>query len=214
MLQSLLKNALFHLIQKPQVLKKYSNLNYKTRQLLQNAAEHEPKANFSSCRSILNCCYINIVFHLFHKVSTCQDALGMESGAISDAQITASSQFTSHYHHAANQGRLHFQQTGIKRGAWSAASNNARQWLQVDLSSHDYRITGVATQGRNSTTPQQWVTKYKLQYSNDAVTFWCYREQGTTTDKVKIAQRLHVQHMRCFVIPPNTAAAQYKYQKK
>ena len=107
----------------------------------------------------------------------------MESGAISDAQITAS----SHYHHAANLGRLHFQQTGSKSGGWSAAANNSGQWLQIDLGSHDYRVTGVATQGRNSNTYKQWVTKYKLQYSNDAVTFWCYREQGITTDKVKIA---------------------------
>lgn len=123
----------------------------------------------------------------------------MESGAISDAQVTASSQQNFQYIHAANHSRLHFQQNGIKAGGWSAATNNSHQWLQVDLGSHDYKVTRIATQGRHSTNYQQWVTKYKLQYSNDAMTFWYYREQGMTTDKVKIAQRLNVQHMCCFV---------------
>ena len=113
----------------------------------------------------------------------------MESGALSNAQITASSQRSSHYIQAANHSRLHFQENGIKAGGWSAATNDSRQWLQVDLGSHDYRVTRVATQGRHSTTYYEWVTKYKLQYSNNAMTFWYYREQGMTTDKVNIVQR-------------------------
>ena len=122
----------------------------------------------------------------------------MESGAISDAQITASSQLSGYT--AANHSRLRFQETGMKAGGWSAATNNSHQWLQIDLGSHDYRVTRVGSQGRHSTIFQQWVTKYKLQYSNHAVTFWYFREQGMTTDKVKIAQRLNVQYMCCFVI--------------
>ena len=125
----------------------------------------------------------------------------MESGAITDAQISASSQYSSLYIHAANHSRLHFQKNGINTGGWSAAMNNERQWLQVDLGSYDNRVTRIATQGRHSTIHQQWVTKYKLQYNNDAMTFWYYREQGMTTDKVKIAQRLSVQHMR-LILPP------------
>ena len=124
----------------------------------------------------------------------------MESGAITDAQISASSQYSSLYIHAANYSRLHFQGNGINVGGWSAATNNSRQWLQVDLGSYDNRVTRIATQGRHSTSKQQWVTKYKLQYSNDGMTFWYYSEPGMTTNKVKIAQRLSVQHMCCFVI--------------
>ena len=123
----------------------------------------------------------------------------MESGAITDGQISASSQFSYLYIHAAKYSRLHFQENGIKMGGWSAATNNGRQWLQVDLGSYDNRVARIATQGRHSTTHQQWVTKYKLQYSNDAMTFWYYKEQGMTTTKVKIAQRLSVQHVCCFV---------------
>ena len=124
----------------------------------------------------------------------------MESGAITDAQISASSQYSHLYNiHAANHSRLNFQENGIKMGGWSAAVSNGRQWLQVDLGSHDNRVTRIATQGRHSTAQQQWVTKYKLQYSNDAMTFWYYKEQGMTANKVKITQRLNVQHMCCFV---------------
>jgi len=121
----------------------------------------------------------------------------MESGTISDAQITVSSQYS--FNHAANHSRLHFQQNGIEAGGWSAAMSDSHQWLQIDLGSYDYRMTRVATQGRHSTTYQEWVTKYKLQYSDDAMTFWYYREQGMTTDKVKIVQRFNVQHMYCVV---------------
>ncbi|XP_078354170.1 uncharacterized protein LOC144638790 isoform X2 [Oculina patagonica] len=109
----------------------------------------------------------------------CQDAVGMESGAILDAKITASTEWSEN--HAAKQGRLNFQQTGSKAGAWVAGTNDVNQWLQVDLGSQHFRVMGVATQGRNVWS--QWVTRYKLQYSNDEVSFRCYIEQGQTTDK-------------------------------
>ena len=100
----------------------------------------------------------------------------MESGAISDKQITASSQLD--VNHTAIQGRLNF-----KTGSWSAVKNDSSQWLQVDLDSQRIRVTRVATQGRNDAT--QWVTKYKLQYSNDGMNFQYYRERGQSADKVK-----------------------------
>ena len=107
----------------------------------------------------------------------------MENGAISDAQITASSKWDAN--HAPFQGRLHFHfHVNPKVGSWSALKNDLLQWLQVDLGSHYFKVTRAATQGRNAYS--QWVTKYKLQYSNDGVNFLYYREQGQNTDKVKI----------------------------
>jgi len=114
----------------------------------------------------------------------CWQALGMESGAISDKQIKASSQWDSN--HAPFQGRLHFQRISFKAGSWSAGKNDLHQWLQVDLGSQYSKVTRVATQGRNAYN--QWVTKYKLQYSNDGVTFQYYRERGETVDKVQYTQ--------------------------
>jgi len=110
----------------------------------------------------------------------------MENGAISDGQISASSEFNAD--HAATQGRLHFQASlnPGKTGSWSAHTKDANQWLQVDLNSKDTKVTRVATQGRNGYEYNggQWVTKYKLQYSDDGVNFQYYKEQGQTTDQV------------------------------
>ena len=113
----------------------------------------------------------------------------MESGAISDSQISASSQYDAN--HAAIQGRLNFQETSGKAGAWVPAYNDGNPWLQVDLGNQLTNVTRVATQGRNyNQWPRgphnQWVTKYKLQYSDDGVNFQYYREQGQPTDKVKL----------------------------
>ncbi len=104
----------------------------------------------------------------------------MASGAITDGQITASSEHSDN--HAAIQGRLNLKQTGDKRGAWSAGRNDANQWLQIDLIGQ-YRVTRVAAQGRNDYN--QWVKTYKLQYGDDGTNFQYYRTQGQNTDKVK-----------------------------
>ena len=105
----------------------------------------------------------------------------MESGAILDSQISASSEWDSN--HAAQQARLHFVQTVHRTGAWSARSNDLNQWLQVDLL-NTTRVSGVATQGRNGCPCDQWVTKYKLQYSEDGQAFKFYRRSGDKSDTV------------------------------
>ena len=105
----------------------------------------------------------------------------MESGAISDAQITASSQYSDH--HAARQARLNFKSSGIKRGGWTARYIDINQWLQVDLGSYT-TLTRVATQGRNGYG--QWVTRYRLQYSDDGVNFHFYKELGGSSAKVSL----------------------------
>ena len=105
----------------------------------------------------------------------------MENGAILNGQMTASSEWDAN--HAAIQGRLNFQGNQKKKGSWSARSNNNDQWLQVDLGSEDTKVARVATQGRYDYP--QWVTKYKLAYSNHGVNFQYYREQRQTADKVK-----------------------------
>ena len=109
--------------------------------------------------------------------------LGMKNGAIFDEQISASSQWDNN--HAASQGRLQHRKNGSKSGGWSARTNDLNQWLQVDLRSYNIKVTGVATQGKNGRGKAQYVTTYKLQYSNNGVDFQYYREPGEATDKVK-----------------------------
>ena len=103
----------------------------------------------------------------------------MESQAISDAQISASSQLDEN--HSARQARLHFKINGDKHGGWSALTNNLNQWLQVDLDTYT-QVTRIATQGRNGY--KEWVTKYRLQYSDDGVTFNLYKESDNSSAKV------------------------------
>ena len=110
----------------------------------------------------------------------CAEPLGMENRLIKDAQITASSEWDSN--HAAIQARLNFKAGGGKQGAWSARSNDANQWIQVALGSHN-KLTGIATQGRNGVN--QWVAKYQLQYSDDGVNFHYYKAPGQRSPKVK-----------------------------
>ena len=96
----------------------------------------------------------------------------MESGTISDEQISASSEWGD-----VSQGRLHSQPR-----AWSAAQNNVNQWLQVDLGNQHTKVTRAATQGNKYI----WVKKYKLQYGNDESSLQYYREEGQNTDTVKL----------------------------
>ena len=106
----------------------------------------------------------------------------MENGAISNEQITASSQYTAD--DAAHQGRLHFKETASKSGSWVAVTADANQWLQVDLRTLYTKVTSVATQGRNGVNHIDWVTNYMLQYGNDEINFHYYRAKGETADKV------------------------------
>ena len=104
----------------------------------------------------------------------------MESGAIHDSQISASSTWRSN--HAAQQARLHFKAGGGKTGGWSAKVNDLNQWLQVDLK-QTTRVARIATQGRN-TEFTQWVTQYKLQYGEDGHSFTFYKQNGDHLDTV------------------------------
>ncbi|XP_078351938.1 LOW QUALITY PROTEIN: polycystin-1-like protein 2 [Oculina patagonica] len=109
----------------------------------------------------------------------CRTALGMQNYAISDGHIRASTEFD--VNHAAIQGRLHFIESGLKRACWTAGTVDANQWLEVDLGDQYTEVTRVATQGRGDYG--QWVTKYKLQYSDDQLNFQYYKEQGQNVDK-------------------------------
>ncbi|XP_078667263.1 uncharacterized protein LOC144909086 [Branchiostoma floridae x Branchiostoma belcheri] len=106
----------------------------------------------------------------------CQDPLGMESGAIPDRSITASSTFGNH--HEPFRARLN----GVAGvGAWSAGGNGPGQWLQVDLGEATF-VTGVITQGRQNSYAQ-WVTSYKLQFSVNG-TDWTTYAGSDGSDKV------------------------------
>ena len=105
----------------------------------------------------------------------------MDSGAITDTQITASSQWKVNY--GARQGRLHYKKVPGTSGGWSSGANDLNQWFQVDLGQYT-TVTGIATQGTQS--HDEYVTAYKLQYSDDGVTFQFYKASPLEAEKVHL----------------------------
>ncbi|XP_066269431.1 SCO-spondin-like [Branchiostoma lanceolatum] len=99
----------------------------------------------------------------------------MESGVIPDDRITASSYPAPNFE--PYRGRLN---GAADASAWAAGSNTIGEWLQVDLGSTK-RITGTIIQGR--ATYDQWVTSYKLQFSQDG-TSWTAYQGGNGAEKV------------------------------
>eukprot|EP00057_Strongylocentrotus_purpuratus_P014993 XP_011669467.1 PREDICTED: lactadherin-like [Strongylocentrotus purpuratus] len=97
--------------------------------------------------------------------------LGLESYIIPDSSLTASSEYSAD--HSVKRVRLNLVRDGNLKGGWIARTRDANQWIQVDLADI-YRITSVATQGRQEAS--QWVTSYKLACSTDGTTF--YTVQG------------------------------------
>ena len=104
----------------------------------------------------------------------------MENGSISDVQISASSKWNDRL--GAERARLNGIKIKGKLGAWRSGYNRLGQWLQVDLEKYT-TVTGLATQGRSD--EDQWVTKYRMQYSDDGVSFYFYTEPGVGPQKVQ-----------------------------
>ena len=122
--------------------------------------------------------------------------LGMENGAISDAQISASSQGNDN--NGPQRARLNRKQEGNKKVAWSSLNNDIYQWLQVDIGTYT-TVTRIATQGRSDM--EQWVTKYRLQYSEDGVNFHLYKALGQDSAKVRLGSILPASFYVIQIIP-------------
>lgn len=103
----------------------------------------------------------------------------MESGLVTDQQISASSTWSKT--HGPENARLNLVAARGKTGAWSAKTNDQNQFLEVDFW-RDVKISKFQTQGRQDY--DQWIKKYKLSYSVDGSSaFRTYQENGI--DKVK-----------------------------
>ena len=98
----------------------------------------------------------------------------MESGVISDSQITASSV------HNNNQSPA---QARLNNLGWTAALDDPKSWLQIDLGSYKI-VTRLATRGSSQSVTGSWVTSYRLQYSDDGFMFHFYQEPRDISAKV------------------------------
>ena len=100
----------------------------------------------------------------------------MQSGRIKADALQASSSADSN--HSPDQGRLHFQKTGSKVGAWSAKINDAHQWFQAKFDVVA-KVRSIGIQGRMDY--DQWVTVYTLAYSFDGKNWKDYELNGKVT---------------------------------
>jgi len=57
------------------------------------------------------------------------------------------------------------------------------QWLQFDIGPASL-VTGVVTRGRGDTSKRQWVTRYKLAYSNNSRDWMFYNDASHLDSKV------------------------------
>ena len=119
----------------------------------------------------------NLLLNLRLTMIGCKLPLGMENGAISNVQISASSQRNDRQ--AARNARLNFKRQELAWG-WETGTTESYKWLQVDLGNKT-SVTGVATQGSSN---EAWVAKYGLQYSDDGLTFHRYNASKDTSEKV------------------------------
>ena len=81
--------------------------------------------------------------------------LGMENGEIEDSQLSASDATGGHPY---TEARLH----GIK--AWK--SDEPDTWIQVHFG-QTTNVAAIATQGRHDGSNDEWVTRYRVEYSED-----------------------------------------------
>lgn len=125
-------------------------------------------------------CELNVL----SNTEGCSNALGMKSRLISDEKLTSSSAFRTWGLEAftwlPNYARLDKQG---KTNAWAAATNNRSEWLQVDLDSPK-RITGIITQGAKDFGVVQFVTAFKVAYSDDGQTWQVLKDPNDRTHKI------------------------------
>ncbi|XP_010788507.1 lactadherin-like [Notothenia coriiceps] len=114
----------------------------------------------------------------------CSEPMGMKSRLLTNRQITSSSTFRTwgmeaftwypHYARLDKQG---------KTNAWTAATNNQSEWLQVDLGATK-KVTGVITQGAKDFGSIQFVTAFKVAYSNDGRSWTIVKDETTKTHRI------------------------------
>ena len=100
----------------------------------------------------------------------CREPLGIESGNVTGAQLTASS--VNGNYQAANA-------ILNEEGAWVPATSDQNQWLQIDLH-RQLLVSGVVTQGRSDV--KSWVTRYQVEYALDGISWENVADESTSAE--------------------------------
>ena len=138
---------------------------------------------------ILNysCFKLNKLLQCIHT-GECQSPLGVvDTNLISNDKMSASSQTDEH---PAEDGRLYGDtawRPNNVNGAYSAVGESIQVTFDKPMN-----VTAIGTQGRNSDdgggNEDEWVTQYKVQYSNDG-SQWMYITDNMNNNKVSILSK-------------------------
>ncbi|KAM9408627.1 lactadherin-like isoform 3-T3 [Pholidichthys leucotaenia] len=125
-------------------------------------------------------CELNV----YSNAAGCSEPLGMNSRLISDGQLSASSTFRTW---GIDAFTWHPQFARLnkagKTNAWSPAHNNRSEWIQVDLEKTK-RLTGIITQGAKDFGVVQFVSVFKVAYSNDGESWSTAKDETTGNDQL------------------------------
>lgn len=136
------------------------------------------------------------------RTNGCYGTLGLESGGVADAQLSASSVWdwnvegTQSGVWAPSGARL--KKAGLP---WAPAHSDRHQWLQIDLK-REKRITGIITTGSTLREYQYYTSAYQVLYSNNGVHWFSYREANSTQDKIFQGNINYLHEVRNNFIPP------------
>ncbi|XP_029904248.1 lactadherin-like isoform X1 [Myripristis murdjan] len=143
-------------------------------------------------------CELNV----YSNAAGCSEPMGMKSRLISDGQVSASSSYRTWgidtFTWYPQFARLDKQG---KTNAWSAATNNRSEWIQVDLEKTK-RLTGIITQGAKDFGVVQFVSMFKVSYSNDGETWSVLKDEKTGSDKIFPGNTDNNTHKRNLFEPP------------
>ena len=121
---------------------------------------------------------------------TCQGSLGIEDGRITDNQLTASTVYTTLFYGASN-ARLNREAEEGSSGSWTARPNYENQWIQVAFDSRTW-VTGVLLQGRPEEFAPEWVTKFKVSYSDNGADWEFVQQENDQEDMVRTAFQIEI----------------------
>ncbi|XP_034267842.1 coagulation factor V [Pantherophis guttatus] len=133
------------------------------------------------------------------EVEGCSMPLGMESGAIKNSEITASSYKKTWW----SSWEPFLARLNLKgrTNAWQPKVNNKNQWLQIDLQ-HLTKITSIITQGAKSMSTEMYVKTFSIHYTDDNSTWKPYLNVCTSTEKVFTGNINSDGHVKHFFKPP------------
>ncbi|XP_032832811.1 uncharacterized protein LOC116955678 isoform X2 [Petromyzon marinus] len=129
-------------------------------------------------------------------------ALGFESGAVKDSQISCSheDQYTGWYTSwTPHRARLNAQGFGC---AWLSKFQDMQQWLQFDML-EERVISGIITQGRCDT--DEWMTKYSVVHRSHEALNWVYYKDQFGNNRVFYGNSDRSSSVQSLLRPPLVA---------